>query len=97
MAQQRSLSLSASIGAHCLHSRYDSRETTRAARAAFLDRFEREADPDGVLNPDERRRRASHLKKAYFLRLALKSAKARRRRASSSQFSSSDSGGQSCQ
>ena len=73
-------SLAARIGAHILHAKYDPRETTRAGRAAFLDRFEREADPDGVLNPDERCRRASHLKKAYFLRLALKSAKARRRR-----------------
>ncbi len=70
-----------SIGAHSLHAKYDPRETTRAARAAFLDRFEREADPDGVLSPDERSRRASHLKKAYFLRLAKKSAEARRGRA----------------
>ena len=74
-------SLYGRLGAHALHGRHDPRETTRAARAAFLNRFEREADPDGVLAPDERRRRASHLKKAYFLRLALKSAEVRRRRA----------------
>ncbi len=73
-------SLAARIGAHSLHAKYDPRETTRAAREAFLDQFEREADPDGVLTPDERRRRAAHLKKVYFLRLALKSAEARRRR-----------------
>jgi hypothetical protein len=50
---------------------------TAPARAAFLDRFEREVDPDGVLDPAERARRAEHAKKSYFLRLALRSAKAR--------------------
>jgi len=44
-----------------------------------LDRFEREVDPDGVLPPEERRRRAEHARKAYFLRLALASSKARRK------------------
>ena len=75
-------SLRAQIAAHHKHAKYDPRESTAPARRVFLDRFEREADLDGVLSPDERRRRASHLKKAYFLRLALKSAKARRRRSS---------------
>lgn len=73
-------SLAGRIGAHALHAKYDPRETTRAARAAFLDKFEREADPDGTLSPDERRRRAKHLRKAHFLRLALKSAQVRQRR-----------------
>jgi hypothetical protein len=52
---------------------------TANARAAALDRFEKQVDPDGVLPPDERARRAEHAKKAYFYRLALKSARARRR------------------
>jgi len=43
-------------------------------------RFEREVDPDGTLPPEERARRAEHKRKAYFARLALKSAKARRAR-----------------
>ena len=73
-------SLRGRIGAHALHARYDSREITAPARAAFLDRFEREADPDGTLSSQERARRAGHLRKAYFTRLALKSAQARRRR-----------------
>jgi hypothetical protein len=68
------------IGAYALHSQYDSRELTRAGRAAFLSRFEREVDPEGVLPPEERARRAIHARKAYFARLALKSAKARRRK-----------------
>jgi hypothetical protein len=50
------------------------------ARQAFLDRFEREVDPDGTLPPAERARRAEHARKAYFAKLALKSAQARRRR-----------------
>ena len=41
-------------------------------------RFEREVDPDGTLSPDERARRAESKRRAYFQRLALKSARARR-------------------
>ncbi len=41
--------------------------------------FERQVDPDGVLPPDERARRARHARKAYFARLALRSAQARRK------------------
>jgi hypothetical protein len=57
----------------------DPTAATAPARAAFNDRFEREADPDGILEPLERSRRAEHLRKAYFTRLALKSAQSRRR------------------
>jgi hypothetical protein len=52
---------------------------TAPARRALLDRFEREVDPDGVLPPAERARRAGHARKAYFARLALRSAQARRK------------------
>jgi hypothetical protein len=70
-------SLSHQIGAHRLHATHDSRELTTKGRAAFLSRFDSEVDPEGVLNPAERSRRAEHAKKAYFLTLAAKSAKAR--------------------
>ncbi len=70
------------IGGHTAHSRHDSRCLTEPARAAFLRRFEHEVDPDHVLTPDERLRRAGQARKAYFARLALASADARRRRAS---------------
>jgi len=50
---------------------------TARARAAFLARFEREADPDGALDPAERARRAEHLRRAHFKRLALASSRAR--------------------
>jgi hypothetical protein len=65
------------IGAYRLHATHDSRETTQAARATFLARFEREVDPDGTLAEAERQRRAEHARKAYFARLALKSARTR--------------------
>lgn len=68
------------MAAYILHSRVDSREHTKPARAAFLARFEREVDPEGVLPEVERRRRAELARKAYFTRLAYKSAQARRGR-----------------
>jgi hypothetical protein len=71
-------SLRARMAAHVMHARHDARRTTENGRAAFLARFEREVDPDGVLDPKERRRRAEHARSAYFARLALASAKARR-------------------
>jgi hypothetical protein len=52
---------------------------TAPARAAFLSRFEREVDPEGVLDSEERTRRAEHAKKAYFLKLAMASREARRK------------------
>jgi hypothetical protein len=73
-------SLRARIAAYTLHATHDPRVTTQPARDAFLARFEREVDPDLSLPVPERRRRAEAAKKAYFSRLALKSAKARRAR-----------------
>lgn len=69
-----------SIGAHESWARTsDPSARTAPARRAALERFEREVDPDGILTPAERAVRAEHAKKAYFKRLALKSAQARRR------------------
>ena len=61
----------------------DRSSRTAPARQAFNDRFEQQVDPDGKLTPAERAKRAEHAKRAYFLRLALKSAKTRRARAES--------------
>jgi hypothetical protein len=72
----------ARIAAHALHATHDSREISQAGRDAFLARFEREVDPEGVLPESERQRRATHARKAYFTKLAFKSAKARRREVS---------------
>lgn len=52
---------------------------TARGRAAFLDRFDRQVDPDGTLAPAERARRAENARRAYFSALALRSAQARRR------------------
>ena len=71
-------SLRARVGAHTLHSRYDSRELTAPARAAFLAGFEQQVDPEGTLPEAERQRRAEHARKAHFTRMALASARARR-------------------
>ena len=72
--------LRARIGAYALHAQRDARETTSAARAKFLGRFEREVDPDSTLTTEERARRATAARRAYFARLALRSSRARARR-----------------
>lgn len=53
---------------------------TAKARQAFQQKFEREVDPEGVLLPAERAKRAENARQAYYARLALQSAKARRLR-----------------
>ena len=84
-------SMRAQIAAHTSWAHTEDRSARTAnARKAALDRFERQVDPEGVLLPQERARRAEHLRKAYFARLALKSAQVRRRRASLPQESHSD-------
>jgi len=68
------------IGANVSWSRtVDRTARTAPARQAFDRRFELEVDPDGVLPEAERLRRAEYARKAYFQRLALKSAAARKR------------------
>ena len=52
---------------------------TAPGRSAFLARFEDQVDPDRVLSPEERDRRAQHALRAHMTRLALASAKARRK------------------
>ena len=83
--------LRARMAAYTLHAKRDARETTAAARAAFLDRFDRMVDPEGALPEAERQRRAAAARKAYFTRLALRSAQARRARAAGSSAQTSRS------
>jgi len=73
--------LRARLAAYALHSQVDSREHLKPARRGFIERFERQVDPDGVLAPAERQRRATAALKAHMTTLALKSAKARRKAA----------------
>ena len=70
-------SLRGRIGAYALHAQGGT--NTAPARAAFMGRFEIAVDPDGILPPAERARRAEAARKLYFAKLALKSAKARAR------------------
>lgn len=71
--------LAASIAAHTRWAHEPDRAAaTSAGRAAFMARFDNEVDPGRVLDPVERGRRADSARKAYFLRLALASAKARK-------------------
>jgi hypothetical protein len=75
-------SLRASLAAHEMHARNDSREITANARAGFLGKFLREVDAatPGLPEP-ERLRRAEHLMRAHMKRLALASSKARAKKA----------------
>lgn len=59
----------------------DVHASTARARRGFDARFEREVDPDGVLPPLERRRRAEAARSAYFTSLAFKASVARSKRA----------------
>lgn len=76
--------LRAKLAAHRKWASTDAVAGTEAARAAFNQRFEREVDPEGVLSPSERARRADHARKAYFTDLALRSSRARRLRSKGS-------------
>jgi hypothetical protein len=65
----------ARMAAHSMHAQ--GKTNTTAARKTFLDRFEREVDPDGILPPAERAKRAEHARKRYMTALAYRSARAR--------------------
>ena len=74
--QQRRLR--AQVAAHVQWaSEPDRSARTKAARDGLLAKFEAEADPDGRLPAEERRRRAEHLRKAHMARMALASSRAR--------------------
>jgi len=67
--------LRARMAAHALHAQGGT--STAAGTAAFLAKFERQVDPDGILPPAERARRAEHARKAHMTGLALASSRAR--------------------
>lgn len=57
----------------------DPRKRTAPARKGFMERFERQVDPNGALPPEERQRRAESAMKAHMQALALKSSRSRMR------------------
>jgi hypothetical protein len=73
------------MGAYALHKTIsDEVKFTAPARQAFLNRFEREVDPDGRLDPVERARLAGHARREHMQRLAMasvRSSAARKRKA----------------
>lgn len=86
-AQQRSRR--ARIAAHASWAvTADRKARTSPGTAAFLDRFERQVDPDGTLPAEIRQVMARHARTAYMLRLAERSVAARRRRATPQESSS---------
>lgn len=76
MADAARRRLAARIGGISCHLRYGSDKIAARARAGLETRFEREADPEGILDPEERARRVALIRKLYFTRIALARAKA---------------------
>lgn len=60
----------ARIAAQKRWAKSDPVEGTRAAREAFMARFEAQVDPEGVLEPRERARRAELARRGHFLSMA---------------------------
>lgn len=77
--EQRRLSATAAVHASWAKTE-DRTARTAPGNKAFLDRFERQVDPDGVLSPVDRAKRAESARKAYFAGLALRSSLARAKR-----------------
>jgi hypothetical protein len=76
------LSLQAKIAAHASWAKTVDRPVrTAPARAGLQARFERLADPDGTLSPEARAKRAEHLKKVHFMKMAQRSIAVRRAKA----------------
>jgi hypothetical protein len=96
-------SMYASIAANERWARTSDRTAATAPARAGLDaRFEAEVDPNGTLDPAERAKRIAAKRRAYFKRLALRSAQSRRqaadaRRAASEYQSASQSAAQARQ
>lgn len=56
----------------------DARRQGEAAQRGLLERFAKDIDPEGSLDPEDRYRRAKHARNAHMARLALKSSQARK-------------------
>jgi hypothetical protein len=76
-AQRRKI---ARRGAYAAHRKHGTAHMVATAHEALARKFEQEVDPDGHLDPAERRRRARQARSAYMQALALRSIGARRRR-----------------
>jgi hypothetical protein len=70
----------AKLAAHTRWSREDPTENAIRGQRGLQAKFERDVDPEGVLPPAERARRAESLRQAHMARLALASSRARKAR-----------------
>jgi hypothetical protein len=70
--------LRARAAAYEMHAKHGSQKAAIKGQAALLAKFKRQVDPEGLLTPEERRRRAMHARRAHMARLALASARSRR-------------------
>lgn len=74
--------ITARIGAHARWANTTDRKGALApARRGMDARFEREVDPDGVMDLETRKKLARNAKSRYYAQLQLKAAKARSARA----------------
>ena len=65
------------VGALKVHG--SGRTNVKPAHEALRLKWEREADPDGVLDPETRARRGAMLRRAFLIEQSLKAAEGRRR------------------
>lgn len=79
--EQRSLDAQVAVHTSWANTK-DRTARTAPARQAFADRFERQVDPNGEMDPITRAKAAKNARVAYFKALASKSAKVRARRKS---------------
>lgn len=77
--EQRSLAAQVAVHTSWANTR-DRTARTAPATAASMARFEKQVDPDGLMDATTRAKAAENARKAYFLGLAAKSAKVRARR-----------------
>jgi hypothetical protein len=66
------------IAAEVTLSRHDPHKLTEAARATAWAKYERQVDPHGELDPEERHRRARHAMRADLARMNLRKLQAQR-------------------
>jgi hypothetical protein len=73
--------IAARIAANARWAREDPTVNAERGQRGLLARFEKEVDPNGVLDPAVRAKRAEHARRAHMLRLSLMARKTRTRKA----------------
>jgi hypothetical protein len=71
--------LRARAGGLAVHAKYGSDFIAARARAGIIHHFEHKVDPEGRLDPEERRERAILARKAHMASMSIKASQARRK------------------